>query len=63
MAPAKTFAVVEIGGHQFKICEDDLIYSEKLDVPVGDNPTLGSYAHPIGSDFPDPSHDMAGHLG
>jgi len=32
---AAIFAVIEIGGHQFKVCEDDLIYSEKLDVDIG----------------------------
>ena len=36
------FAVVESGGHQYRVCERDYVVVDKLDVPIGEEVVLDS---------------------
>ena len=46
------YAVIETGGKQYKVCEGDIVFIEKLDVNAGDTVTFDRVkAVSVGSEF------------
>ena len=46
------YAIIETGGKQYKVCEGDIVFIEKLDVNAGDTVTFDRVkAVSVGSEF------------